>query len=95
MRRFSVEMTAHVEVTIEDYDEIVGRVLDNVNGWREHFYTLNDRDEVLEMFAYNAVANGETDVRRLDGWADLKPQLGTMNVVEAFANTVTEIGGRE
>ena len=52
-------------------------VLERVTGpggdeWREQFYrTIKTAEDVVAHFAYNAVANGVTDVSRLEGWADV------------------------
>lgn len=87
---FNVEMIAQVRVVIEDPDDVVGRVLENREGWRENFYELKDLNSILEMFAFNALANGETDVSRLDGWGDLDSGVATMRVTEAFIDRFSE-----
>lgn len=49
-------------------------------GWRDNFYDLRTREDVLQMLAFNCVANGVEHVNRLDGWADCSDEAATMHV---------------
>lgn len=74
-----VMVTVPVEVAINDPD-VVGRITGpGGDEWREHLYKLDTEDEVLEHLAYNLIANGVSQVRRLDGWADMPNDAATMS----------------
>lgn len=88
--QYDVEATADVVVTINDPD-VIARCVENKDdrgvpqprtqggtGWRDHFYDLDTPQKVIAHLAYNAVANGLTDLRGLDGWADLPHDAATM-----------------
>jgi hypothetical protein len=73
---------ATVRVTVKDPD-----VIERVTGpkgdeWRELLYQLHTEADVLEHFAYNAVANGVGRCNVLDGWADLPDDAATFDVVD-------------
>ena len=65
-----------IEVVI-DIDEIlcpnvVSRCVDNEDGWRDTFYgDIDTPEKVYEHLAFNVMANGIEDIRRLDDWADV------------------------
>jgi hypothetical protein len=64
---------AEVEVEIEVNDR---EAIERVTGpggdeWRSYAYQLHTERDVLEHWAYNAVANGVERINRLDGWGDL------------------------
>lgn len=42
-----------------------------LRGWRDILYNLETEEDVLDMWAWNAVSNNVTDVSSLDGWADI------------------------
>jgi hypothetical protein len=90
---YRVPMIVPVLVTITEPDAI-DRCVNNADGWRDTFYAdLTTRDKVLEMFAYNAIANGVGAVKHLDGWADLRH--GGMMKVEKERAELDEIQGAE
>lgn len=72
MQSYRVTTEAIVYVDVRDPE-----VLERVTGpggdeWREQFYrTIKTAEDVVAHFAFNAVANGVTDVSRLEGWADV------------------------
>lgn len=73
-RRFDVEANVLVTVEVRNPD-----VIERVTGpggdeWRSRFYRMHTTEDVLQHFAFNAVANGVTDISRLDGWADCDPR---------------------
>lgn len=82
MRKFYVEVTSEVEVTVHD-DSVIARVLENHdddgqptprggNGWQDMFYAMDTEGDVVEHLAYNYIANGVETISRLDGWADVE-----------------------
>lgn len=40
--------------------------------WRDSFYDMEEAADVYEHLAYNAIANGVTDISVLDGWGDIE-----------------------
>ena len=78
-RRFRVTVEVEVEVVVGDLTAIT-RCTENTDNWRGTYYDIQDEDEVLEHFAFNAVANHYRDASRLDGWADLDPGVVTFEV---------------
>lgn len=73
---------ATVRITVKDPD-----VFERVTGpggdeWRAAAYDIRSEEEVLEHFAYNAVANGVGRCNVLDGWADLPDDAATFDVVD-------------
>ncbi len=67
---------------VENHDER-GRPQPDVrggDGWRNVYYPLRTREDVLEHLAYNALIHGVEDASRLDGWADLPRGVLTMRV---------------
>lgn len=102
-RTYRVRMDAIVVVTIED-PSAIDRCVENHSyegnpqpdergskGWRNVYYQLRTRDEVLEHLAFNAVANGIGDASRLDGWADLAYGAVDMDVLDASVLSIAEI----
>ncbi len=91
MSTYERSYVVDVVVTIND-DDVIRRVTDNhdddgvpqpINsrtGWRNVFYNMETEEDVIGMLAYNCAANGVTDARHLDGWADLAPGVATMHV---------------
>lgn len=92
MTDHEVGLNATVKISIGD-ESAVARCVDNHDdqgqpqpdvrggsGWRNTYYALRTREDVLEHFASNAVRNGVEDASRLDGWADLDPGVVTMRV---------------
>ena len=68
----TVNMAAEVNITIRDGVDWLWWDDNGEKKWRGDMYGLQDEDEVLEHFAYNAVSNGVQDGNKLDGWADLE-----------------------
>ena len=65
-------MFVTVVVECDDATDAITRITGpGGDEWRSHLYPLHDTDDVIEHLAYNRVANGVSDARRLDGWADL------------------------
>lgn len=62
-----------IDRCIENHDETGESVPYGmgIRGWRDTFYNLETEEDVLDMWAWNAVSNNVTDVANLDGWADL------------------------
>lgn len=72
VRSYRVECEAVVYVDVHDPDVIERVTGPNGDEWRSQFYgTIRTAEDVVAHFAYNAIANGIEDVRRLDGWADI------------------------
>lgn len=93
MRRFTVEVSSTVVIDVTDEGTVFTRVTENHDsegvpqprvphgdGWRDTFYDLDGENGVIEMFAYNAAANGVHRVSQLDGWGDVDLTAVTMNV---------------
>ncbi len=77
----TVQFRCDVEVIIND-----PRVITSVTGpegdeWRSQFYGLRTERDVIEHLAYNCVANGCTNAKLLDGWADLPADAVSMRIV--------------
>lgn len=72
----------HSQVFIEIHDrEPIERITGpNGDEWRAQMYDLRTEDDVLNHWAYNAVANGIVDVCQLDGWADVPAETVTFRV---------------
>lgn len=49
-------------------------------GWRNSYYDLRRREDVLDHWTYNAVVNGVRDASELDGWADLERGVVVMSI---------------
>lgn len=96
MARHRIEVTLAVEIDIAEGADTIERVVENRDedgvpqpvgkgkrGWQDVMYRLETAEEVLQHLAFNCVANGITDVARLDGWADLTDGQTTMWVDRA------------
>jgi hypothetical protein len=70
-REFVVEVITDVLITVDD-DDVIGRVVSNVDGWQETFYDMKTETDVAEHLAYNYGRNGHV-FWQLDGWADYAP----------------------
>lgn len=71
MKKYQVTFLVTVELTINN-ENVMDRVLNNENGWRDTLYNL-DEEGVVEMLGrccgiYNEQLNA------LDGWADCDPK---------------------
>lgn len=75
-----VDMAATVLVTINDREPIERVIGPNGDEWRRQAYPLRSEREVLNHWAYNAIANGIVDVCQLDGWADVPAETVTFDV---------------
>lgn len=75
----AVECVVRIEVSDEDaITRVTGLAGDE---WREHLYRdVTTEDDVVEHWAYNAVANGVSDASRLDGWTDMDRDAVRMSV---------------
>ena len=68
---YSVLGSYYVTITVHNHE-----VIERVTGpggdeWRSQFYpTIETAENVIEHFAYNAIANHVHDISRLDGWCD-------------------------
>lgn len=82
MTKHTVRVESTVIINISD-ESVLSRLDDPefVKDWG-----FKDVEHVLEHFAYNAVANGATDVDRLDGWADVNWDAVRMNVEVDYIN---------
>lgn len=101
MSTFEVGLNVTVVVEINDENAIT-RCVENQDeegrpqpderggsGWRNIYYRLLTREQVLEHLAYNASVNGIDDASRLDGWADLERGVVTMHVDHAALDWVS------
>lgn len=78
---YRIETEAVVYVDIRDPS-----VTERVTGpggdeWREQFYrSIRTAEDVASHLAFNALANGVTDVSRLEGWGDCEPDAAVITV---------------
>jgi hypothetical protein len=82
-RTYRATFNVNVEITVPE--EAVTRVLENTDGWREHYYNLDERG-VVEMLARCCGIHG-TDLYHLDGWGDMPPHQVSVTLdydMEAF-----------
>ena len=80
--KYKVTLTATVEIEINDPDAIHRVTGPGGDEWRSQLYDLHTLRDVLNHFAYNAVANGQVTAKQLDGWADLPRNAVQFEVVE-------------
>jgi hypothetical protein len=72
--RYSVETTVWATITVRNPGVIERVTGPDGDEWRSQFYpTIETADDVVEHFAFNAIANGVHDITRLEGWADCDP----------------------
>jgi hypothetical protein len=76
---FDVDVSLTVRITVGNPSAIT-RCTENEDRWRETYYDIHERDEVLEHLAFNAVFNRHRDGTMLDGWADLTPDELSMEI---------------
>lgn len=79
-KEFNVGVEATVKITVNDYDNVIGRYLEGGEAHGQHPYGLTTEDEILEHLAYNAVSNGVWHASSLDGWVDLDDSAAVMNI---------------
>lgn len=108
MRRYDVDVTASVEINVND-DNAILRCTENQDengvpqpdvkggrGWRNVLYDLKTESDVIDMWASNALRNGVEDASALDGWGDLERGVVTMRVydveVDSFITDEAEAG---
>jgi hypothetical protein len=76
------EVCIEIADGIDPFERVTGPEGDD---FRHNLYDLHTREDVVNHWAYNAVANGVHDASYLDGWADYERGLITfyVNHVEA------------
>lgn len=79
--KFKVPVITYVEVEINHPDVVARTEGEHGIAWREHFYDISGRDDILNHLAYNCVANNLHNTRMLEGWADLPEDAVSMKVV--------------
>lgn len=79
-QRFEVNGNVQVRIVVSDIDAIERVIGPKGDEWRSQFYNLETAAEVVEHWAYNAIANGIDDAYNLDGWADLPKDAVTFEV---------------
>lgn len=87
-----VDALTSVKITVTDAEHILRAVNNHTDagvpagpgekGFQDFYYGPMTVEEVMQHLAYNAIANGIEDASRLDGWADLPPDVLTMSVEE-------------
>ena len=96
MKTYLVDTRVTVRVEIPEDGTIFTRVSENHDdegrpqpvgggkgGWRDVYYrAMEDESDVIDMFVYNAIANGVSRATSLDGWADLDPDAVRMDVTD-------------
>lgn len=71
-RTIDVFVSCVVKIEIFDEDAIERVTGPGGDEWRESAYgAIKTEKDVVEHWAYNAVANGQDGVDELDGWADM------------------------
>ena len=92
-RRYEVEVDVCVTVTVNDPDVIERVIGPNGDEWRSRFYaSIRTAEDVMEHFAFNAVHNATTDIRCLDGWADVDEDAALVEVEAGGCYTVPRPG---
>jgi hypothetical protein len=85
---YDVFVSTTVRVTINN-DDVIERITGpRGDEWRAAFYPLHTRDDVINHLAFNAITNGVTRARTLEGWADLADDAATMDVTETDPEAV-------
>lgn len=95
----SYRVEAEASVCIDVWDPAVIERVTGPDGdeWRSQFYrSIRTAEDVVAHFAYNALANGITDISRLDGWADCSPDAVDIFIdsIETSAQTWTPAASR-
>lgn len=100
---YRATVTFEVTATIELFDEVVGRCVENLDedanpqpdvqggtGWRNMYYDLRTADAVAQHIAFNCALN-DRPLSTLDGWADLPAEAVKVLSVQydPVASTVT------
>lgn len=91
-KKYSLQMLVTVTIEVND-DEVIRRCTENIDGWREQMYKLYTTEDVLTHFAFNAIANGVTQVNNLDGWANSAKDAAVFTVdrdIEIFGEVLEE-----
>ena len=79
---FSYEVTGSITVD----SEVIDRVDDE---WREYLYNLQTPEEIIDMIAWNKLANN-WGLPDLDGWADMDKNQAVVSDVEWFMIHIKE-----
>lgn len=88
MSEFMQTVEAEVLVVVDDFltHDAISRVTGpDGDAWRSTFYDLYTEADVIDHWAYNAIANSVEDACRLDGWADLPRGAVKITIVETRA----------
>lgn len=85
-RKFNVEFNVSATLTVSN--EVIDRVLNNEDGWKEMFYDL-DFHELIEMLVYNMLKGRH--VSDMDGFADLSYDCADLSQVDYTLEYVEEV----
>jgi hypothetical protein len=101
-KQYIVDFMVDVKVTINDPD-VIDRCVNNhddqgipqsdqrgSSGWRNMFYDLREKEEVIKHLAHNCLYNGITRANRLDGWADCDDDAATMEIFDIDSGGLLE-----
>jgi len=89
-RKFTCNLSVCFEVEVEIVDpDVLARVVENKDGWRETFYAFQDAEQVVHHIACNFALNGWT-IERLYGWADLPPSAVRVRMLGHDADSEVE-----
>lgn len=67
-RKFTVHLETSVELELDE--EVISRVINNIDNWQNVYYAFDKVEEVAQHIAYNLLINGFS-LDQLDGWGDL------------------------
>lgn len=86
-RKFLVSIEVEVELEVSDKIVEIARSAE----WQRQFYAFTDDKQVASYLAYNFVREGIDDIRKLDGFADRKPEDVVLRGVEWSVADVDEL----
>lgn len=88
MMNFDLTTNVTVEIEVNDEEAITRVTGPGGDEWRSYAYNLHTREDVLEHWAYNGVANGATGINHLDGWADMSEDAVIIKVTHVDVDTI-------
>jgi len=85
-RQFDIHINVNARLVVKN--EVINRVLNNEDNWKEMFYDL-DLNELIEMIACNMIQGVTVD--RLDGFADLSEDCAKLTDVDYILEFADEV----
>jgi hypothetical protein len=85
-KRFTVRVETEVEIVVENPNVIERITGPGGDDWRRQMYNgLHTEEDVLKHLAAAGLITGASEICALDGWADLPPSAGRIEVVSTEA----------